>query len=221
MVLHLLNHSLNSIGNIVSPPGFIEHQGIAAQQGGLLNQVSVISLIGQSQGRGHTGDTAADHQGLAVYTNSWLRQGLNQLGPGHGHSHQVFGFPSGLGLLLAVNPGALITDIGHLKKVLVQPRIPHGFLEQRFMGPRGAGRNDNAVQPLSLDNLLDVVLCILGTGEQVFVHKDHARQGFGIFRNLGYVDNAADIDAAITYEDPDTRFLLGNIPLRGVDSLLD
>ncbi len=87
------------------------------------------------------------------------------------------------------------------------------------MGPRGAGRHNNAVQPLALNNLPHDILGILGTGKEVFVHIGHPRKGLGIFRHLRHIDNSADIGTAITHKDPDARFFLGNIPLLGVAPL--
>ena len=89
--------------------------------------------------------------------------------------------------MAAVHPGALIANIGHFKKIFVDPRIEYRFLKERFMGAGRAGRYNHPIQILLFNNLGYLFLGILGAAEEIIFSKDDIGQGFGVFdyiRNL-------------------------------------
>ncbi len=60
--LDLFDQILQVALYILSPPGRVQMQGIAAQTGFLFHQENLVTLIGQFQGGTHAGEAAADHQ---------------------------------------------------------------------------------------------------------------------------------------------------------------
>ena len=64
-----------------------------------------------------------------------------------------------------MHPGPLVTNVGHLKKVLVQASLFDGFLESWFMRARRARGHHYPVQVVLFDALLNQFLGILGTSE--------------------------------------------------------
>jgi hypothetical protein len=51
------------------------------------------------------------------------RQGFQEADPGHGHTHQIPSLFGGSLRIIAVDPRTLISDVAHLKKIFVEPRI--------------------------------------------------------------------------------------------------
>ncbi|MBA7610843.1 hypothetical protein ES703_18057 [subsurface metagenome] len=115
-----------------------------------------------------------------------------------------------------MHPRALLTDVGHLKKVGVQSGLPEGFLEHGLMGPGSASSHHHPIQPLLLDGLNYMFDRINGTTEDVLLDVNHAIQALGICHQSGHVYHPGDIGAAATNEHPDPGRLPGDIPLRGV-----
>ena len=110
-----------------------------------------------------------------------------------------------------MDPGALITDICHLKKIFVETCFPYGGPEERLMGSRRTGCHNNPVDLVFIDDLLHLVLRVLGTGKEVFIGEDHIGKCLRVGLHLGHIDNAADVDAAVADKDTDPRFFLVNI----------
>ena len=59
----------------------------------------------------------------------------------------------------------MVSDVGHFKEIRVEAAGLQGILEEWFVGRRGAGRNDNTIEPMFFDHLFDLVLGILRTGK--------------------------------------------------------
>ena len=57
--------------DLLSPPGGVQLEGMAAQAVGALRQVHFVTLIRQGQGRGHARDAASHHQGLVGDLHGW------------------------------------------------------------------------------------------------------------------------------------------------------
>jgi hypothetical protein len=74
-----------------------------------------------------------------------------------------------------MDPGALIADVGHFEEITVEPCLADCVLEQRLMGSRGAGSDDHPIQPMLVDDLLHLLLSILGAGIEVILHVDDIR----------------------------------------------
>jgi hypothetical protein len=60
-----------------------------------------------------------------------------------------------------VNPGALISNIGHIKKITIEPCLSDGILEKWFVGSRCTGGNDYPVQLMVFDHLFHLLLGVL------------------------------------------------------------
>ena len=103
-----------------------------------------------------------------------------------------------------MNPGVLISDIGHFKKVFVEARIHQSLLKKGFMGLRGAGGNYNAIQILFLNYLGDRILGIGGAGEKIIGHIFHIRERGRVVSHSHHINHPSDIDAAVTDKDADT-----------------
>ncbi len=141
-----------------------------------LHQVRPVALVDQVKRSGHAGHTAADDQCVVV---EGLRLGVEreeQPGSGHGHSHQVFGLAGCLVWLLAVHPTALIADVGHLKEVGIQSCATNCLAEDRFVGARRAGSDDDPVQAVLLYALLDQLQRVGGAGINRILGVDDVRQ---------------------------------------------
>ena len=115
-----------------------------------------------------------------------------------------------------MHPGALIADIGHLEKIFVEAHLPNRFLKERLMGARRAGGDHHPVQMMLIDCLFDLLLRILRTGIEVFIHVFHVRQRAGIFLHLGDVNDPADVDSAVTHKDADPGRLPCHVAFRRV-----
>jgi hypothetical protein len=74
-----------------------------------------------------------------------------------------------------VDPGALIADIGHFEEIAVEPCLANGVLEEGLMRPWGAGSDEHPVQSMLFDDLLHLLLSILGAGIEVILHVDDIR----------------------------------------------
>ena len=64
--------------------------------------------------------------------------------------------------------------------------------------------------------LLNLALCVLGTGEKVMIRQLDKRQRAGIFSHSRHVHYPADINAAMADEDTDPGSLARYVLLRGV-----
>jgi hypothetical protein len=104
-----------------------------------------------------------------------------------------------------MHPGALIPDIDHLEKIGVQARLFTGTSKKRFMGPRGAGGDHDAVKSLLLDSLFDLINAALGTGIEVPLYESDEGKVFRIFCEFFHIQISGDIGAAVAdkYPDPD------------------
>ncbi|EKD37264.1 MAG: hypothetical protein ACD_75C01193G0002 [uncultured bacterium] len=110
-----------------------------------LDQMHAIALVAERQGCGHPGNAAANNQS---------RMGNPHRGGAYRHqpfgfgNHHIDDFDCLLRRILVVmhmTPGALLPDIGQLEQKLIQPHLANGILEERGMGTRRTGGNDDAV----------------------------------------------------------------------------
>ena len=125
--------------------------GDAAEFLFFLDEVDLVALVRDGQGRVHAGDAAADDERALVDGQVEFLEGLELAGPGNGHPDDVMGLVGRLFLLFLVDPGVVLPDVRHLVVVLVDACLAQGVAEEGFQGTRGAGRNDDAVQvPLPL-----------------------------------------------------------------------
>ena len=189
---------------------------ISSQLGLFFDEIDFIALLCELEAGRHPGHAASDDQSLGNDGHHQLVKGSNQPGIGHGHSDEVLGLFRGLLLLAHVDPGALISDIGHLEEKLVQPRFPDRLPKHGLVGPRRAGGDDHTVQFVLCDGILDLFLGILGAGVEIFIHIDDILQRAGILLHRGNIHHPSDIDPAMADEDPDPGFLPGDVHLRRI-----
>ncbi len=110
-----------------------------------------------------------------------------------------------------MDPGTLITDIGHLKKVFIQASFSDGLLEQRLMGSGSARGDDHPIQIVLLYHFLYLLLGILGASVEIVLSVDYIREGFGILHNLGHSHVPTDIDPTVANKYSYSEFLSGDV----------
>jgi len=66
-----------------------------------------------------------------------------------------------------VHPGILVSNIGHLKEILVEAALLKGIHKDPLVGLWGTGGHHNPVKFLFLYPLFNPFLGILGTGKKV------------------------------------------------------
>jgi len=115
----------------------------------------------------------------------------------------------------SVDPGTLVPDVGHFEKILIEARITDKGAEDRLMGPSGARCHDDPVKRFFMDDVFDLLLGVLGTGEKVLIGEDDIGESFGVVLHIGDIDDTPDVDAAIADKDADPRRLARDIPFIG------
>ena len=170
-----------------------------------------MSLVGDGQRAGHTGDAAADHQRRLVHRQIDFLQGVQQAGARHRHAGDVLGLFGGVFLFAGMNPGAVLPDIGHFEVILVNAALPERIAEQRFQGPGGAGGHNHPVELFFLDGLRDGIGRIGGTGKQLLGSVDNVRKRLAIFHHRRHIDHFSDIGAAMAYKNTDPGLFCGHI----------
>ena len=191
----------------------------AAQLLLLLHQVDLEALVGETECGGHPGHAAADYEGRLVDRQLELLERLETDRPRHRHADDVLGLPGGLLLLLRVHPGAMLPDVGHVEEVLVDPSLAEGVAEQRLVGPGRASSHHHPVEPLLADGLRDLGGGIGGADKEPLLGMTDVIEAPRVLHNRRYVDDPADVRAAVTGKDTDPGLLVGDIPLFGIDPL--
>ena len=156
----------------------VDISGDAAQGTRPFGQINLESLVGQLQGRGHTGDTAADHQDILVDGKAVVLERMGLRHGAYGHPHQILGLFRGLFRQLGVDPGGLITDIGNLHHIFIQPGLTDGLLKLGLMGPRRTAADDHPVQAVVNDALLDLFDGLTAAAMSLGLGHDHIGQCF-------------------------------------------
>ena len=146
MLVDLADQAIQILLNIHSFQSVMDLPGHPAKVGFFFEQINFEPLLGYTQGAGHTGRSAADHQGRLVDRQIKFLQRLQMRGPGHRHADDVLCLFCGVLLLLGVDPGAVLADIGEFEEVLVDPRFTAGVPEQRFVSSRSTGRQHQPVK---------------------------------------------------------------------------
>ena len=213
--LHLLDQAFEVRANGLALVGGVHLPGVAAETVRFFEQHGLEALVGKAHGRGHAGHPAADDERLGHHVDPAAREGNAESGFGNGHAHLVLGLFRGLLGLALVHPGVLVADVGHLHQVGVQARLPQGVLEQRLVGTRGAGRDDDPVQPVLADLFRHELLGVGRAAEEVVFGQHHVGQAPGILGHLVHVDHAGDVDAAGADKDTDARLVAGDTALAG------
>ena len=111
----------------------------------LLNQANLETGIGNIQGSLQTGYPAADYHRGRGYRHLADLQRFQTSGFGYRGRDQMHSLGGSI-RVAGVNPGALLTDICHLKLIRVQPRFGYGSPEGGFVHARRAGSDHNPVQ---------------------------------------------------------------------------
>ena len=93
-----------------------------ADGGGALDEGHLVAGIRDVQRRLDPGDPAADHQRPLGDRNLGLGERLVAADLGDGHPGEVDGLGGGR-VLVVVDPGAVLADVGHLRHVRVEARL--------------------------------------------------------------------------------------------------
>jgi hypothetical protein len=110
-----------------------------------------------------------------------------------------------------MNPGALVTNVGHFEKIRVQPDLSNSILKKGLMGSWGARCHHYPVQAMLLDNPLNLLLGILGTGIEVILYVNHLGKALGILRHIRDIHHATNVDPTMAYENANARPLISYV----------
>ena len=179
--------------------GLVQLGHLAADGGLAFHQHHGHAAVGAVQGGLDAGHTAADDQHALVDVEGLGEQRLVVAQLGNGHLHQ-FGGLVGVGHLVLADPGDVLADVGHFEHVAVQAGAFHGAAERGLVHARAAGGHHHAVQLVLVDGRLDGGLAGLGAGVHEVHGVDHIGIGSGRLGDLGAINGAADIAAAVTDE---------------------
>ena len=94
----------------------------------------------------------------------------------------------------------MLADVRHFEHVPVQAGALDGAAEGGLVHARRAGRNDDAGEAVLVDGLLDGGLAGFGAGVHQVGGVDDFREVESIFGDLGTVDCACDVAAAVADE---------------------
>ncbi len=93
---------------------------VAAEFGLFFDEMHNETLFSQLERSGRTCQAAADDKGVVVdFQRTWVER-LIELHLRDCHAHQVLGFRRSLFDFVHVNPGALVSNVRHLKKIWIQ-----------------------------------------------------------------------------------------------------
>ena len=194
---------------------------IASELGFGLDQVHVEPLVADRQSGRHTRQSASDHQRRGNHGGLPRLERPQVPCPRHGHAHECDGLFGGRGAVLAVNPGALVADIGHGEEVLVEPRDPQRFLEQRLVRSRRARGHHQAVEAMFADEVLDSLLVGVAAGVEAGFGVDDVGHLAGAACDFFDVHDGCDVVSAVADEHPDAGLFVGDVALPGIFELRD
>src|SRR5271157_5736059 len=113
-----------------------------------------------------------------------------------------------------MNPGTLVPDVRHLKKVLVKARLLQGGPEKGFMRPRRAGGNDNAVEAILRNLFLDLYLRVVGARIEIVLRIRHIRKALCVLHQIRHVHKTGNVRPAVAHKHPYPWVLTHYISLR-------
>jgi hypothetical protein len=108
---------------------------------------------------------------------------------------------------MGVNPGALLTKVGHLQQVRIQSRFGKTFSEGRLMKPRRTRGHHDPVQALLLYIGFDLVLARLRTKVALMAGDDYIRKCLAIGSHCRAVHDPCDIRPTMADINPYSTFL--------------
>ncbi len=139
-------------------------------------EVNGEALFGQREGGFHPGRAAADNQRAILNGHVNVMLGFQEGNSGHSHSHEFFGFCGGLLPVIRMDPGTLVTNIGHLKEKWIQPCGPDAILKERPMSQRGTTGYDDSIKRQIPHPFAYKPNSVLRTSVQIVFSVDDARQ---------------------------------------------
>ena len=107
----------NSYGAVHCGIRLVDLRHDAAKGRLFLNQINGKPVLGKIERRLNAGHAAAHNQGRLLDRDHGLGLGLQPPRPRHAHPHQVLGLFGRPLLIMQVDPGALLPDVGHLHEV--------------------------------------------------------------------------------------------------------
>ena len=176
---------------------------MAADRRLALDEIDVVAGVGQFQRGLQAGDAAADDQRGRIDLDLHRLQRLlvlHALGRG---GDQRLGL-SRARLLVEVDPGDVLAEVGHLAEVGIQAGPLAGGAEGLFVQVRRAGADDHAGQALLLDVVLDHLLAQRRTHELVVLGDHNVLDVLaGPAGDVLDVDGSGDIAAAVAHVNAD------------------
>jgi len=104
-------------------------------------------------------------------------------------------------------PRSKLADVGHFIYERVQPSFGHGPAKGRFVHPRRACGNYNAVQLVFTDTFSNFLLAWIGTGVTVCLNVNDVWEFTGVFGHFFNVHCAGDVEPTVTNVDAYARLL--------------
>jgi len=194
---HLGGH--DALGTVQGREGFGELGHVAADGGLALDQDDFMAAIGDVKRRLDAGDASADHQGPLGDRYSDGGQHAVLLDPLDHHADDLDRLDGGL-LLVLMDPGAVLADVGHLAQEGVQAGGFDRFSESLLVHTGRTCRHDDMRELLLLDGLLEQVLAGVGTHVLVVGGEGHAGKLADFLCNPFDIDGPGDVLAAMADE---------------------
>ncbi len=101
--------------------GLFNGKRVSAEGFGLFHEVHIESLIAQVQSGSHTGNSAAEYQGVVADRHFALFQWSKQLGPSNGHPGQIHSLEVASSLCEACTQEHWSRMFRHGEQIRVQP----------------------------------------------------------------------------------------------------
>jgi len=104
--------------------------------------------------------------------------------------------------MIAVDPGALVPNVGHLEQVRIETCPSQCFAEQGFVSLRRAGGHDHPVETVLANPIDQGVEGFGGACEHEVSHMDYICHFPGLLHDLRDFDHSRNIGAAMAHEHP-------------------
>ena len=165
----------NALGTVKRRERFVQLGHTTADGRFFLDEVGFNAGFGEVHGGLDTGYTGTDDHGAVLDGNGHRVQVFQKGGFGDGDTDGVFGFGSAAFPVVHVDPGALVTDVGHLETERVQAAVGGGGTECGFVKTGSTGSDDDTGKVFFFDGVVDHVLTGGRTHVRVVFGDDYVR----------------------------------------------
>ena len=208
-------HAIDGFGQkrlqIVAVECLVEPPGRAAKLLVRFYQVHGEALISQCKRGRHACHPTTDHECGVLDRDGLLLERQQLRRPAHGHPDEIHRLRRSLLRIARVHPGALIANVGHLQQIGVETGIAQRIAEDRFVGSRRAGGDDDAIQAILVDPPLDLLLVVVSAGIDAVLGEGHVGEVAGVLDDGIHRDDGGDVAATVADEHADARRLIRDV----------